>query len=400
MLRRNFLKTFSAGAATSFLSVNPLFACVVENTELSYHTIEKVLIKNIEVSYPRHVGKNARCGNNHGVRNNVTVCELITNQGARGWGVPTWGESNIERKDYVIGKKVSDLFSPEIGLIDPLAAYSDIALHDLAGNILNKPVYELMGAKKPETTFCYSGMIYFDDLTSYYNKAAGLDIILNECQFDYDLGFRQFKLKIGRGNKCMTKSAGIQRDIDVTKLVANAFPDCDILVDGNDGFTMDEFVLYLKGIEGTNLFWIEEPFQEEIEDYKKLNSMLNDLGISALLADGEANPNHEILNELIEKKLLNVHLADIQALNIGYTGWRKLLPELKDKDVFGSPHAWGTQIKTNAIAHLAGAIGNIVTIEGVTNISDDVDLGNYKLENGKLIPSSSPGFGMKLLIKD
>ena len=57
-----------------------------------------------------------------------------------------------------------------------------------------------MGAIQPETTLCYSGMIYFDDLTPFYNKPAGVDIILKECQFDYDLGYRQFKLKIGRGN--------------------------------------------------------------------------------------------------------------------------------------------------------------------------------------------------------
>jgi len=36
------------------------------------------------------------------------------------------------------------------------------------------------------------------------------------------------------------------------------FPDCDILVDGNNGFTADEFIKYLKGIEGIRLFWIEE----------------------------------------------------------------------------------------------------------------------------------------------
>jgi L-alanine-DL-glutamate epimerase-like enolase superfamily enzyme len=396
MKRKEFIKTISAGAA-SVSVVNPFFVGAAINDELSYHKIEKFFIKKVEIIYPRHVGKNAVKGN-HGWGYEETVCELITNQGARGWGVPLWGKSLAENKDYVVGKKVSDLFSPSKGLIDLSAAYWDIALHDLAGNILNKPVYELMGAEFPESTSCYSGMIYFDDLTSYFNKPAGIDIILKECQFDYDLGYRQFKLKIGRGNKWMNKSAGIQRDIEVTKLVASAFPNCDILVDGNDGYTVDELELYLKGIDGIKLFWIEEPFRESVEDYTKLNSLLNEMNIDTMLADGEYNPDQKFIKELLKKRLIGVHLSDIQSVGLGYTRWRRLLPELKELNVYGSPHAWGSQLKTNVIAHLAASIGNIITVEGVTNISDDIDLGDYKLENGKLVPSSSPGFGMKLLV--
>ena len=73
------------------------------------------------------------------------------------------------------------------------------------------------------------------------------------------------------------------------------------------------------------------------------------------------------------------------------------MPELKKLNVYASPHAWGSELKTNAVAHLVGAYGNVVTVEGVTCISDDIDFGDYKFEKGKLIPSSAPGFGMALL---
>jgi D-galactarolactone cycloisomerase len=398
MERRNFIQTISGGAAAAYLSASPIISysagVISNNSELEYHTIEKVSTKKLRINYPRFVSKNAIRGN-HGWGYDETVCELVTNKGATGWGVVLWKHSEKEVSDYLIGKKVSALFSPGEGLIDQAAAYCDIALHDLAGKILNKPVYELMGASQPQTTLCYSGMIYFDDLTTFYNKAAGVDIILKECKFDYDLGYRQFKLKIGRGNKWMPKSAGIQRDIEVTKLVAKAFPDCDILVDGNDGYTIDDFAIYLKGIEGIKLFWIEEPFRETVEDYTKLKSILKDSGRKTLLADGEAAPDQAFMRKLEEMKLIDVHLSDIQ--DIGYTGWRKLMPELIKLNVFASPHAWGSQLKTNAVAHLAAAYGNTVTIEGVTCISDDIDFGNYRLENGKLIPSSASGFGMTIL---
>lgn len=399
MQRRNFIQNLSGAAAAAYLAGNPLLSYsngIGSNAgELDYHVIEKFSTKKVRINYPRFVGKNAIKGN-HGWGYDETVCELTTDKGAKGFGVVLWGKSEKEVSEFVIGKKVSELFSPEVGTINPIATMCDVALHDLAGIILKKPVYEIMGASQPATTLCYSGMIYFDDLTTFYNKAAGVDIILKECRFDYDLGYRQFKLKIGRGNKWMPKAAGIQRDIEVTKLVAKAFPDCDILVDGNDGYTISEFETYLKGIEGIKLFWIEEPFRETVEDYTKLKSILKNLGIKTLLADGEAAPDQKFMRQLEEMKLIDVHLTDIQ--DIGFTGWRKLFPELKKMNVYASPHAWGSQLKTNAVSHLAAAYGNTVTIEGVTNISDDVDLGDYRLEGGKLIPSSAPGFGMTLLV--
>lgn len=399
MQRRNFIHTLSGAAAAAYLSAKPGLSFAGKSdsfaNELDYHTIEQVITKRVRLSYPRFVSKNAIRGN-HGTGIDETLCELTTTQGAKGWAIVRWGNAEKEISEYLVGKKVSDLFSPSVGVTDATVMPCDFALHDLAGKILNKPVYELMGASKPETTLCYSGMIYFDDLTSFYTQPAGVDIILKECRFDYDLGYRQFKLKIGRGNKWMPKEAGIQRDIEITKLVARAFPDCDILVDGNDGYPVNEFEMYLKGIEGIKLFWIEEPFRETVEDYTRLRKILKDMGIKTLLADGEASPDHAFLRKLEELKLIDVHLTDIQ--DLGFTAWRKLMPELKKLGILASPHAWGSQLKTYATAHLAGGLGNTVTIEGVTSLSDQIDFGDYRLENGKLIPSSKPGFGMTLLI--
>jgi L-alanine-DL-glutamate epimerase-like enolase superfamily enzyme len=113
-----------------------------------------------------------------------------------------------------------------------------------------------------------------------------------------------------------------------------------------------------------------------------------------LLADGEYNSNDDQLFGLADKKLIDVFIQDIQGY--GFTKWIKLMPALKKKRILASPHNWGSCLKTNYTAHLAGAFGNIATIEGVTSASEDVDLSGYKLLNGKLIPSSKPGFGMEL----
>ncbi|TJZ53357.1 mandelate racemase/muconate lactonizing protein [Sphingobacterium olei] len=368
-----------------------------DDKELSYHTIQSIKFSSVRLQYPRLVGKNARL-DLHGYGPRVETCIIHTDKGAMGWGSLRGSRRHAEDvAKELLGKKVSDVFQTNIGILDAKNIPFDMALHDIAGVILNKPVYALLGQETPIITDCYSGMIYFDDLEPAHNP-GGIDKILEECAYDYKLGYRQFKLKIGRGNRWMPFKKGLQRDIEVTKKVAEAFPDCQVLVDGNNGFSVEEFIQYMKGISGVRLFWIEEPFHETVVDYQKLRAWLKSEGITTLLADGEADWDQALLRELIEKKLIDVHLTDIE--DLGFTNWRKLMPELQKLGAQTSPHAWGSLLKTHYTAHLTGGLGNTVTIEGVSSTSDDVDLSGYKLQNGKLIPPATPGFGMTLLKKN
>jgi L-alanine-DL-glutamate epimerase-like enolase superfamily enzyme len=289
------------------------------------------------------------------------------------------------------------LFSPSQGTLNEQSLAFDFGLHDLAGIILNKPVYAMMGAEKPVVAQCYSGMIYFDEMEPE-NKPAGLGKILENCQFDYDYGYRQLKVKIGRGGKWMSKDEGLKTDIAVTRMIFENFPDCNILVDGNDAFTVDYFISYLEGIEDVPLFWIEEPFRETREDYAKLKKWLINHGRrNTLLADGETNPDLNFCLELGREQLLDVYIDDISGY--GFTPWRKLVPRLKETGMMMSPHAWGDTLKSFYCTHLTGAYGNTPTIEGVTSVSDDIDLSAYQLVRGRITPPSAPGFGMKLIGK-
>ncbi len=397
MERREFIRLAGAGAAAGFLGRDlPLVAGIRKSSDLFYHKITDIKFTTVKLIYPRQVGKNSQL-DIHGWGPESGIHVLFTDKGASGWGLNRGTQKTLtENFELIRGKAVSDLIIPEEGVITPDIQGFDFSLYDLAGKILNRPVYKLLGKRKPETFPCYSGMIYFDDLEPS-EKPAGAEKLLEECRWDYNYGYRQFKLKIGRGNKWMEKEAGLKRDIEITKLIADAFPDCDILVDGNNGFTIDDFIRYMEGIDGVKLFWIEEPFHETIEDYAKLYSWLRSHNLSPLLADGEARPNEAILRQLGSQKIIGVFLQDIASH--GFTRWINFINEIRLMRLQASPHAWGSAIKTNYIAHLSGAFGNTATIEGVTCMSEDVDLTGYKLKKGELIPSSKPGFGMELLKK-
>lgn len=397
MERREFLKYAGAGIATGFIKpYNVNLREIRGSDDLDYHKITDIRFTTVRLNYPRQVGKNSQL-DIHGYGPVSGVHILFTAQGATGWGLNRGTEKALNEKfELIRGKSVAELIYPATGITSPDIEGFDFSLYDLAGSILEKPVYRLLGKRRPLTFPCYSGMIYFDDLEPADNP-AGTDKILEECRWDYNYGYRQFKLKIGRGNKWMEKEKGLQRDIEITRLVDRNFPDCDILVDGNNGFTVDEFIKYMEGIEGIRLFWIEEPFHETIEDYAKLHSWLRIHNLSPLLADGEAKPDEKVLRQLGMQKIITVFLQDIASL--GFTRWISFIKEIRQMGILASPHAWGSAIKTNYISHLAGAFGTTATIEGVTCTSDDVDLTDYKLRKGKLIPSSKPGFGMDLLKK-
>jgi L-alanine-DL-glutamate epimerase-like enolase superfamily enzyme len=378
----NYIKLFSGINGEDYPELKKHRIIRVERVKHSYH-------------WPRHVGKNARKGN-HGQYNSDDIFKLFTDQGAMGWAL---GRNKKDFSDqelnFLQGKLVSELISPEKGIRKDLSRYIDLALHDLMGIILNKPVYKLIGNNGIKDTPIYSGMIYFDEL-EHQGKVGNIDKILQNCKWDVKYGYQQLKVKIGRSGKWYSHDQGLKMDIEVIQQINKAFPNVKLLVDANDMYSIEDTIEFLKGIGDIPLLWVEEPFRENYNDGKKLREWMDENGFkTTLYADGEANPNHELCMKMGKEGIMNVYLPDIRSF--GFTRWRHLMSELKSNNILASPHAWGSMLKTHYNSHLSAAFGNIVTIEGVTCLSDDIDFGNYKIINGKINVSDAPGFGMKLL---
>lgn len=392
MQRRTFL--VQAGlAAAAFPRLHAAQGPDAET--LASHRIAAVEFKDVRFHWPRLVGKNARL-DVHGQHHRLTVAVLRTDQGAAGWGVAN--RLNDDEIKQARGRRVSELIDPSSGILPGVHAELDFALHDLAGVILQKPVYQLIGAKGPKEHPLYSGMIYFDELEPA-DKPAGLDKVIENCAWDLDHGYRQLKVKIGRGGKWYPREKGLATDIDIVRRIHQTFKDrgVEILVDANDAYRLDEAIAFLEGISGVPLFWFEEPFREDRENTRKLREWMHANGYEkTLVADGEADPDPAFCLELAREKILDTILHDTRGY--GFTPWRRLLPELAKLGANASPHAWGDRFKAHYTIHLAAGLGNCPTIEGVTCESDDVDFGNYPLRDGMVRVSEEPGFGMKLLV--
>ncbi|MET9020874.1 enolase C-terminal domain-like protein [Actinopolymorpha sp. NPDC004070] len=364
---------------------------------LGEHRVTEIRIVRTRDRYPRTIGRNARLGS-HGDGGPVTAVCLATDGGARGWGMALGSPAAVEAAARSLpGRAVADLFAPEVGVTDPAALPFDLALHDLAGHLLGQPVYEMLGATGPRPVPCYDAAIYFDDLDPA-DAPRGVEAVLANCRADERAGHRAFKLKIGRGNRWMSTGEGLRRDIEVTRAVRAQHPAARILVDANDGYSPDGLVAYLEAVADCGLYWIEEPFPENHADLTRLRAELARLGCSALVADGEYEPDVPLLLDLAAEGLVDVLLMDV--VSFGFTAWRRLWPRVRSLGVRISPHAWGQPLKTRYAAHLAAGLGGVPIVEGVPGQTDGVDASGYRLVDGALHLPDTPGFGMPLPVLD
>ena len=366
---------------------------------LREHKIAHIHTYRIRNRYHRLNGKNSRRGE-HAYGDEFIAKELITDQGASGWGLSFSDEfwkrwPNLRDKDSLImGKTLDQIFDPAVGILDEAYGEFDFPLHDLAGKILGIPVYRMLGNRGSNPVRIYDGGILLDDI-SPDRRPGGFKQILEECRIDYDLGYRDFKLKIGRGPKWMDINEGIKQDIQVTRMVREHFPDATLMVDANDAYTPDTICRYIDGVADCKLYWLEEPFREDEAGLVKLKDYLALKSPETRIADGESRFELAQIMDLAAKGLLDVVQMDIEFL--GFTKWRSVIEQLSDMGVKVSPHNWGFGIKTRYTASFGAGCPAVDFIEGVIDETEGVDTSAYGIFDGKMTVPELPGFGMDLI---
>jgi L-alanine-DL-glutamate epimerase-like enolase superfamily enzyme len=353
--------------------------------------------------YPRETGGDARRGPT-GRYATINLWRLGVRNGATGWGVSSLQKSVVDR---FVGARFSDIYDLRTGTLGSAHTIDDM-LHDLVGNTLGVPVYRLIGAAGTrELPIC--SPIFFEDLVRA-NRKRGIQAVVDACQQDYDAGYRAFKIKVGRGARRMVRG-GFQRDVAVVRAVRAKFPDCVLMVDADDAFSVEGAIAFVNAVADMDLYWIEEPFEENREDLLKLREAMETAGCKAMIADGETRAKRarvrtqfggyteefaERLLKLGEEGLVNVFVMMYDI--VGMTCWRSLLPELARKGIKASP-AMGRWTPTQyRVAHLGAGVGNVCMIEGLRGSIKEISYGAYRLRNGNLMVPERPGFGTPFVV--
>lgn len=365
-----------------------------QHQQLESHTIVRAEYFAPRARYPRLHGKNAIRGY-HGFGGTVEAVKIVTDQGASGWAsISGPYKAAREAQELILGKRLTDVFLPETGILHDKLLPFDLALHDLAGRILGIPVCRMINPEASDRVRVYDGAIYMNDIIPEENP-MGIQKILEDCAKDYELGYREMKIKVGRGHQWMEHEEGMLRDIEVVKEIHRNFPQVRLLADANDGYTLEDCFRFLDGIGDISLYWFEEPFRESLEDNRKLKEFMRYHTPTTMLADGESMTDIPLLFELADERLLDIWMPDV--CDYGFTPWRKLMKKLVERGYLGSPHAWGQVLKTHYCAHLAAAYPqNVPIIEGVLGTTEGVNDELYTLKEGIMEIPMIPGFGMEL----
>jgi D-galactarolactone cycloisomerase len=339
---------------------------------------------------PKLVGNNARLGV-HGQETREDVLRIATNQGIEGIGI---GATKPELARKLVGMTLDQIWRPGVGVVSPLGR-ADHALFDLVGKALKAPAWRLMGGAGPEWVPVYDGSIYFNDLLPEH-KDLGVKRLLTEVESSLKAGHRAFKIKIGRGFKWLERKAGDLRDIEVVRAIRKLVgKEVHLMVDANNGYELDSTVRFLDQVGDTNLYFIEEMFEEQVDQDLKLKEHIRKRGWTTLVADGESAREVKHFEPFIERGALDVLQPDIRAF--GLTLQWELSRRLKARPAIKlAPHNWGSHLGLHMQLVLARGIPNFLIAEEDISTSDLFDTSAFTFKDGRARVPDIPGCGLSL----
>lgn len=245
----------------------------------------------------------------------------------------------------------------------PAKASIDIALHDLIGKLLNRPLYELLGLN-PENTPSTSFTIGID--TPDMVKVKTL-----ECAEKYNI----LKVKVGyKGDEEMVKTIR-----SVTSL--------PLVVDANQGWTDRQEAL-------DKIFWLHEQGVQMAEQPMP-KAQLDDL---AWLTERSPIPviADESCQRLADLPRIKGAFSGINIKLMKSTGIREALKMISYARAEGMKVMIGCMTETSCAVSAAATLSPLVDfadLDGNLLISNDLFEG-VKVMNGKLVLSDRSGLGL------
>lgn len=272
----------------------------------------------------------------------ATLIEVNTDAGLTGWGDGNFGGDRLVRHpELVIGRSPFEVEAIFDDLREPAAAQHDrgeatsggldVALWDLCGQALDKPVWALLGRRHFERVRPYCTCMYRKE---WPDLAAGL---AGEARAWVARGFRILKMKIGFGPDV---------DVEIVRAVREAIGDeIGLAVDSNCAYDDGTAEALGRRLERFNLLWWEEPiWADDLHGYDRLRRALR-----IPLASGETMSSDWLLRNYIQPKRVPIVQPDLDT--VGFTGGRRISYLCALNGLRLMPHNWGTHVRTAGELH-------------------------------------------------
>lgn len=390
MTRRTFLQTASVLAIGGTLYRNG-FA-----SEQAASTIERIEL--FPIHYPMVGFFKFFSGAKGTPGRDAVLIKITTNDGKVGWGqsvpIAKWSYETIETsiitlRDYyapaLVGLNPLDI-PAALAALDKVIAPSfstgmpitraglDIALHDLAGKILNKPLCELWNkpASKPLTLSWTVNVTKLDDAESVINEGK-------------KRGYKHFNIKV---------APDPDFDVQLAKLVRSHAPDCFLWADANCGYDTEAALKVAPLLADAGVSIFEAPIRpNRISGYQALKKQ----GALPILMD------EGIVSPVELEEFIKLDMLDGMAMKPARCGGllsNKLQIELCEKNnlMWVGSGLTDPDISFAALLILYGSYGltKPAALNGPQFLTEQVLKTPIKVEDGQVHVPHGPGLGIEV----
>ena len=193
----------------------------------------------------------------------------------------------------------------------------DWACWDIKGKYYNASVGRLLGRSRDRVPAYASGGLW----TSMTIK----DLQAQAKSFVQE-GFKAIKMRIGLPDS----SKDLERVAAVREVIG---PSVGLMVDANQGLTVNKAIKLGRGLEQFNLVWFEEPVQA----YDLAGSARVAAELDTPIASGETEYTRYGFQDMIERRAADIFMPDLERVG-GVSEWIKVAHMAAAVDIPVSPH--------------------------------------------------------------
>ena len=255
------------------------------------------------------------------------------------------------------------------GLVTRAASAIDVALWDIRGKALGMPVWKLLGADSGVAPTYASGYLW---------RHYGVDALAETAAALASEGFRAMKFRMGG-------EASAQAELARLRAMREAVGEgVDLMVDINQGWSVDRAIAVGRGMAEYGLFWLEDP--THFQDYAGLARIAD--ALDTPIAAGEYHYGVEPFRHMLEARSVDVVMVDLLRVG-GITQWMKVahMAEAHNLPVV-------THLAPEVLGHALAAAPNGLYVEHMPWAFPLFEEPPRVNEEGMLALSDAPGLGL------
>ena len=340
-----------------------------------------------------------------------TLVRIYTDAGIVGTGEAYWGAGIPELIDrmtpFLVGENPLDIDRLFEHLIQKMSgegsiagatvtavAGIEVALHDVAGKILDVPAYQLLGGKYRDEVRVYCDC-HAGDESEPDSNAAEAERVVEELGYDalkFDLDIPSGHEK-DRANRHLSDRE-IDHKVNIVEAVTDAVGDrADVAFDCHWSFAGGSAKRLTTRLEEYPIWWLEDPVPPENHDVQREVTHASSTPIAA----GE-----NVYRKHGHRSLVDEQAVDILAPDMPKVGGMRETRKIADlADTYYMPvamHNVSSPVATMASAHVGTAIPNSLAVE-----FHSYQLGWWEdlveetvIEEGSIQIPEEPGLGVTL----